>query len=350
MAAEAPRRILFATDAWRPQLNGVVKTIEALIGELGRRGIAIDVIEPHAFLTIPAPTYPEIRLALPARRRIRRRVEAFAPDHVHIETEGPVGWAVRALCLRLGLPFTTSFHTRLPEYVRARAPVPLAVTYAALRRFHNAGLGVMAPTRTLVEELTARGFARVMRCGRGADLALFRPDAPRKVDLSGLPRPIFLSVARLAPEKNLEAFLRLDLPGACVVAGDGPDGDRLRARFPQAVFLGALDHAELAGVYGQADVFVFPSLTDTFGLVLVEALACGLPIAAFPAPGPRDVVGDAAVGVLGEDLRASALAALRIDRQACRTHALGFTWPRVADQFLANIAAVRLGATPLAAE
>lgn len=336
-----PERILFATDAWRPQINGVVKTLEALLRELNARGVATEIIEPGEFRTVPTPSYPEIRLAFAWAHHIAARHDAFRPDHVHVETEGPIGWAMRKLCLRRGLPFTTSYHTRLPEYLRARAPVPVGATYALLRRLHNSGAGVMVPTGSMARELEGRGFRNIMRCGRGADLALFNPAAPAGVDLSRLPRPIFLSVARLAPEKNLDAFLSLDLPGSKVMVGDGPDGDRLRARHPGAVFLGALAHEQLAGIYAQADVFVFPSLTDTFGLVLVEALACGLPVAAFPAPGPLDVIGQSGAGVLGEDLRAAALAALEIDRGLCRRHALGFGWDKVADQFLANIATAR---------
>lgn len=348
--AAPPQRILFATDAWHPQVNGVVKTLEALTGELASRGIAIEIIHPGEFRSIPMPSYPEIRLAFARQKSLGRRVRAFAPDHIHLETEGPIGWRMRKYCVERTIPFTTSYHTRFPEYLRARAPVPLSLSYAAFRRFHNAGAGIMVPTASMQAELAARGFSRIMRCSRGVDLRLFNPAATSAIDLSSLHRPIFLSVGRLAPEKNLEAFLALDLPGSKVVAGDGPDSDKLKKAYPEATFLGALDHGELAGIYAQADVFVFPSLTDTFGLVLIEALACGLPIAAFPAPGPQDVIAGSNAGVIGEDLRASALAALAMDRAACRAHALNFTWQAVADQFLANIVEARsAAAAPLAA-
>jgi glycosyltransferase involved in cell wall biosynthesis len=327
-------RILFATDAWRPQINGVVKTLERLTGELERRGLAIDIVHPGEFRSVPMPGYAEIRLALASAQALRERIARARPHHVHIATEGPIGWAARRACLDLGLPFTTSYHTRFPEYVRERAPVPLALSYALLRRFHNAGQGVLVATESIERELAGHGFRNLMRWGRGVDLARFRPDAEPPFPITW-PRPIFLTVGRLAPEKNLDAFLKLPLPGTKVVVGDGPMAGALMDRHRQAVFLGARSHEELAGLYAQADVFVFPSRTDTFGLVLIEALACGLPVAAYPVAGPRDVIGASGVGVLSEDLQAAALAALRIDREACRRHALGFTWERSADQFYA---------------
>ncbi len=327
-------RILIATDAWRPQINGVVKTLERLAAELERRGLDIDIIHPGLFRSVPLPGYPEIRLALASARALRQRISEMRPHHVHIATEGPIGWATRRACLDLGLPFTTSYHTRFPEYLRERLPVPLAWTYAVLRRFHNAGQGTLVATESIERELKARGFANLMRWGRGVDLARFRPDAQPPFPITW-PRPIFLTVGRLAPEKNLDAFLGLNLPGTKVVVGDGPLANTLMDRYRQAVFLGARSHDELAGLYAQADVFVFPSRTDTFGLVLIEALACGLPVAAYPVAGPNDVIGSSGVGVLGEDLQAAALAALRIDREACRRHALAFTWERSADQFYA---------------
>jgi glycosyltransferase involved in cell wall biosynthesis len=308
-----------------------------LIGELGRRGHEVLVISPDKFPTMPLPTYQEIRLAFPRPSVIRLHLQRFRPEHIHIATEGPIGWAVRHACLQDRRVFTTSYHTRFPEYLAARAPIPLDVSYMALRSFHNAGQGVMVSTQSIEDELGARGFRNLMRWGRGVDLARFHPD----VDISAVPqwpRPVFLTVGRLAPEKNLDAFLGLDLPGTKVVVGDGPSADELRDRHRQAVFLGARDHAALPALYAQADAFVFPSLTDTFGLVLIEAMACGLPVAAFPVAGPKDVVGASGAGVLSHDLRAAALAALRIERSRCRRHALGFTWAASADQFLANVA------------
>lgn len=328
-------KILLATDAWSPQINGVVKTLGFLIAELKARGHDVCVVIPSDFPTMPLPMYHEIRLAWPSPSVIRRKIAEFAPDHVHIATEGPIGWATRHVCLNAGHCFTTSYHTRFPEYIQARAPIPLGLSYAALRTFHNAGQGVMVATASIEEELAARGFNNLVRWSRGVDLERFRPEA----DASGLPawpRPIFLTVGRLAPEKNLDAFLSLDLPGTKVVIGDGPLAAVLCERHRQAVFLGARRHEDLPAFYAHADAFVFPSMTDTFGLVLIEAMACGLPVAAFPVAGPRDVV--AGAGALSHDLKQAALSALRIDRRECRRHALGFTWHASADQFLANVA------------
>jgi glycosyltransferase involved in cell wall biosynthesis len=329
-------RLLIATDAWTPQINGVVKTLQALIGELESRGVEVRVISPNDFPTMALPTYQEIRLAWPWPSVVHGRLASFRPDHVRIATEGPVGWAMRHACLQGGLAFTTSYHTRFPEYLLARAPIPLGVSYAALRSFHNAGHGIMVSTQSIEDELGARGFHNLMRWGRGVDLDRFRPDVPIG-ELPIWPRPIFLTVARLAPEKNLDAFLKLDLPGTKVVVGDGPMADDLRARHRQTIFLGARSHEQLPALYANADVFVFPSLTDTFGLVLIEALASGLPVAAFPVPGPRDVIGRSRAGMLSADLRAAAFGALRLNRDTCRQHALGFTWAASADQFLTNI-------------
>jgi glycosyltransferase involved in cell wall biosynthesis len=333
-------RLLLATDAWTPQVNGVVKTLHALIGELSQRGVEIKVLSPGDFPSVPLPTYGEIRLAWPWPSIIREAMDSFRPDHVHIATEGPIGWAARHACLRGGRAFSTSYHTRFPEYLMARLPIPLDLSYAALRSFHNAGQGVMVSTQSIEDDLAARGFRNILRWGRGVDLARFHPDTST-AGLPHWPRPVFLTVGRLAPEKNLDAFLGLDLPGTKVVIGDGPAAAALRDRHRQAVFLGVRSHDELPALYAHADVFVFPSLTDTFGLVLIEALASGVPVAAFPVAGPRDVIGKAPVGMLSDDLRGAALAALRLSRDACRRHALGFTWERSATQFLANIEAAQ---------
>jgi glycosyltransferase involved in cell wall biosynthesis len=338
-------RILIATDAWEPQINGVVKTLRATIGELEKRGHALRVVAPHLFRRAAMPGYPEIEVAWPDLSMIRSIIREWDPDHIHVATEGPIGWAVRRLARSEGRIFTTSFHTRFPEYLRARLPVPLGLTYRALRRFHNAGRGVMVATPSIRAELERRGFTNVMPWGRGVDLAGFRPTADRCAFV-GLPRPIFLTVGRLAPEKNMEAFLSLSLPGTKVVIGDGPAAPTLRAMFPEAVFLGAKSHGELPTFYAGADVFVFPSRTDTFGLVLIEALACGLPVAAFPAPGPVDIVADSGAGIIGEDLAVAALAALAIDRETCRRHAEGFTWAHATDQFVANLEAAHASAVP----
>jgi glycosyltransferase involved in cell wall biosynthesis len=337
-------RILVATDAWHPQINGVVRTLCALERAAAGLGASFDFITPEEFRTVPLPGYPEIPLALPNPRAIARRIAAAKPDAIHIATEAPVGFFVRRHCLANGLPFTTGFHTRLPDYVSARLPVPMHWTWSWLRRFHNAGNGVMAATPALADELASRGFRNVLLWPRGVDTDLFRPR--RDADL-GLKRPVFLSVGRVAVEKNLEAFLALDLPGTKVVVGDGPARADLQIRFPDAVFLGALEGDALARVYAAADVFVFPSRTDTFGLVLLEALASGLPVAAFPVAGPRDVIGTAPVGVLDPDLRAAALGAMEISREACREFALRLSWTESARRFLENIERVHRPAAPV---
>jgi glycosyltransferase involved in cell wall biosynthesis len=331
-------RILVASDAWHPQINGVVRTLTAVEAAASRMGAQFHFITPGDFPTVPLPGYPEIPMALPGPRAIARLVAGAKADAIHISTEAPVGYFVRRHCLANGLPFTTSFHTRLPDYVSARLPLPAEwsdeLTWSWLRHFHNAGQGVMAATPALAAELAGRGFRNIKLWSRGVDTALFRPRPG--ADL-GLPRPIFLSVGRLAIEKNLEAFLSLDLPGTKVVVGDGPARAELEARFPAAVFLGAQEGETLAGTYSAADAFVFPSRTDTYGLVLLEALASGLPVAAFPVTGPLDVLGNAPVGVLVEDLRAAALQALQVPRDNCRAFAMRHNWDESARLFLANI-------------
>jgi glycosyltransferase involved in cell wall biosynthesis len=330
-------RILIATDAWKPQVNGVVSTLERMTQAASEFGATFDFITPQGMWTAPMPTYPDIRVALPNFRRIRERIDQAAPDHIHIATEGPIGWLTRRYCLKNRRIFTTSYHTRFPEYVTARTGLPEGLAYAVLRYFHAPSAVVMAPTPTIGAELTRRGFARVRLWTRGVNHSLFRPRPQRALDLPG---PIFLSVGRLAVEKNLEALLDLDLPGSTVVVGDGPARRSLQRRYPRAHFLGALYGEALADVYASADVFVFPSRTDTFGIVLIEAMASGLPVAAFPVPGPIDVVAPG-TGVLDEDLRGACLKALAIPRESARQGSLRFTWQESARQFLENIEASR---------
>ena len=306
--------ILVATDAWHPQVNGVVRTLTMMAEAAKGFGVDISFLTPQSFPTFAMPSYPDLRLALPGPSKIARLIEAAKPDGIHIATEGPIGFMVRRYCRKRGLPFTTSFHTRFPEYVSARSPIPERWVWRVLRWFHKPSQAVMAATPALAAELRARGFRNVVLCSRGVDTSLFHP---RTTDLC-LPVPVFLSVGRVAVEKNLEAFLELDLPGTKLVVGDGPDRSALERRFPDAVFLGARHGEELAEIYAAADVFVFPSKTDTFGLVLLEALASGLPVAAFPVAGPRDVIGTAPVGVLNEDLRTACLEALGISAQYLR--------------------------------
>ncbi|HKW53677.1 MAG TPA: glycosyltransferase family 1 protein [Stellaceae bacterium] len=328
-------RIALVSDAWAPQVNGVVRTLTALIGELGGRGHQVTTITPDLFRTVPCPTYPEIRLALRPAGRIARLLDAAQPDAIHISTEGPLGFAARRHCLRRGWGFTTAFHTRFPEYVAARFAVPAAWSYALMRRFHARSKGVMVATETVRRELALRGFRRLTSWNRGVDAELYQP--ARRDDFLGLPRPIFLSVGRVAVEKNFAAFLALDLPGSKVVVGDGPMLDKLHRQYPETHFLGRQVGTDLARLYASVDVFVFPSRTDTFGLVLLEALASGVPVAAYPVPGPLDVVADSGAGVLDEDLGRAALAALDIPRERCRAHALRFTWAASADQFVDNL-------------
>jgi glycosyltransferase involved in cell wall biosynthesis len=341
-------RLLIATDAWHPQVNGVVRSLENMAAAGAAYGFDPVFLTHQDFASVPLPGYPEIRLAYATKRHVARLWDDLRPTHVHISTEGTVGYATRRYCLAHARPFTTSYHTRFPEYLSARAPVPEAWSYAWLRRFHGAANGTMVSTPSLERDLDARGFTNLMRWTRGVDTQLFRPcapSAPEPVEFAGLPRPIFLSVGRLAVEKNLAAFLRLDLPGTKVIVGDGPDRGRLAGIAPEARFLGTRTGAALAALYAAADVFVFPSLTDTFGIVLLEALACGVPVAAYPVTGPLDVIGRTGAGVLDHDLRSAALAALAISRERCRREALRYTWAESARQFYDNIARAH-GSTP----
>ncbi|QWG16978.1 glycosyltransferase family 1 protein [Bradyrhizobium sediminis] len=330
-------RVLVATDAWHPQVNGVVRTLTMMAEAARSLGVDVGFLTPQSFRTVALPSYPDLRLALPSPATIARLIGEARPDSIHIATEGPIGLATRHYCRKHGLPFTTSFHTRFPEYISARLPIPESWIWAALRWFHGASQAVMAATPALASELRMRGFRNVVLWPRGVDTSQFHP---RAVDL-GLPRPVFLSVGRVAVEKNLEAFLGLDLPGTKLIVGDGPARAGLARRYPQAVFLGARQGEELAEVYAGADVFVFPSRTDTFGLVLLEALASGLPVAAFPVTGPRDVIGSAPVGSLNEDLQVACLAALAISPRACREFAAGNGWEASARAFIENIANAR---------
>jgi glycosyltransferase involved in cell wall biosynthesis len=332
--AQGIGRVLVATDAWHPQVNGIVRTLGSLADSACRLGVAIEFLTPEGFSSLPVPTYPGLRCALPNPREIARRIEQAGPDAIHVATEGPVGHAVRRYCVKRGLPFTTSYTTRFPEYISARVPIPEALSYAVLRRFHAAATVTMVSTPSLRAELANRGFRNLGLWTRGVDTELFKPE--RTIDL-GLPRPIFLSVGRVAVEKNLEAFLALDLPGSKVVIGEGPQKPELRRRFPDATFLGQLQDKTLAAHMAAADVFVFPSKTDTFGVVQLEALACGVPVAAYPVTGPRDVIGNNPIGVLDDDLCTACLRALRISRQACRAFALTRSWEMSARQFLGHI-------------
>jgi glycosyltransferase involved in cell wall biosynthesis len=327
-------RIALVTDAWLPQTNGVVRTLTITVEKLSQAGHTVTPITPADFRTLPCPTYPEIRLSLFASGKVRRRLDALDPDAVHIATEGPLGLAARRWCLRRGRPFTTSYHTQFPEYVRARFPIPVAVSYAFLRWFHGKAARTLVATPSMRRTLEEWGFRNLATWSRGVDTNLFRP---RDEPFLDLPRPIWLYFGRVSVEKGIEDFLALDLPGTKLVVGDGPAAEGLRRKYPGAVFTGYRFGDELARHVAASDVFVFPSRTDTFGLVLLEAMACGIPVAAYPVTGPVDVVADGVTGALNEDLRAAALAALQLDRAACRAHALRFTWEAATSQFVAAL-------------
>jgi glycosyltransferase involved in cell wall biosynthesis len=331
-------RILLVTDAWAPQINGVVVTLRNTVAWLQRWGHEVDVLSPEGFRTLPMPTYPEIPLAILPARKVAKRIRDVEPDAIHISTEGPLGIAARAHCLKRRLSFTTAYHTCFPEYVKPRFGVPLAWTYLWLRRFHAPSSAVLVATPAIRDLLEQRGFANIVHWGRGVDTDLFQPTEARFSDLR---RPVFLFVGRVAVEKNLPAFLGLDLPGTKLVVGDGPQRRELQKRFPDAVFVGTKTGAELASYYQRADVFVFPSRTDTFGLVLVEAMACGTPVAAFPVRGPIDVVRDPAAGVLENDLGAAAMAALILDRDKVARYGERFSWEYCSRQFLASLVPAR---------
>jgi glycosyltransferase involved in cell wall biosynthesis len=345
---DAPLRILVVTDAWRPQVNGVVRTLEALGRELSAMGHDVHFCTPENHTTLPLPTYPEIRLALFPRQAILKAMDEFQPDCIHIATEGSMGLSARTICMERGYRFTTAFHTRFPDYVRARFPfIPESAVYGCLRAFHAPAHSTMVSTLSLKRELETHGFGRVALWSRGVDIELYRPrpqDVFKQLGLD-LTRPIFLSVGRLAVEKNVAAFLALDLPGTKVVVGEGPDRAELETRFPEAVFLGQRTGEELAGLYAASDVFVFPSRTDTFGLVLLEALASGTPVAAYPVQGPLDVLGEAEIAVLDEDLADACMRALHIPRRLCRSFALSRSWRASAEQFLANLAPAEVRAS-----
>ena len=327
-------RIAIVSDAWEPQVNGVVRTLQATRTMLEERGHCVEIIGPDRFPSMPCPTYPEIRLALAGRVRMAQHFEAFAPDALHIATEGPLGWSARRWAKRQGVPFTTAFHSHFPEYVRRRTGLSPAFIWKLMRRFHEPSSAVLCATPTLASELNSRGIGHTHRWSRGVDLAAFSPEGPLDdgmVAAAGLQRKL-LYVGRVAIEKNLEAFLSLDTDEAKFVVGDGPQRAELERRFPTVHFLGNRTGTALAAAYRTADVFVFPSLTDTFGLVMIEALACGTPVAAFDVMGPCDVL-DCSVGAIGQDLAANIERAAMLSRQCCVRYAQSFSWKRATDQF-----------------
>jgi len=334
-------RILLATDAWEPQVNGVVRTLTRTIAECRAMGHQVEVVSPDQFKTFPLPTYPEIKLAMGAYEPVQERFKAFEPEAIHIATEGPIGLAARRICVDWKLPFTTSYHTKFPEYVSARLPLPLSAGYAYMRWFHGPSGRVMVATPTMRDELAKHGFRNISPWSRGVDTELFHPSKAVPDVYEGLARPIWLNVGRVAVEKNIEAFLALDLPGTKVVVGAGPQQEELAERYPAVQFRGARFGEDLASHYAGADVFVFPSLTDTFGLVILEAMSSGTPVAAYPAAGPIDIIPNSGAGRLAETLtdglREACLESLKLDRGAVRRFAERFSWRASSEEFVRNL-------------
>ncbi len=331
-------KIAIVTDAWHPQINGVVTTLTMTARHLELLGHQVKVLHPQLFYSIPCPTYPEIRLALARRSRIQRELQEFAPHAIHIATEGPLGWAARSVCKKKEFPFTTSYHTRFPEYIRMRMPVPLSVSYPFVRNFHATATRVMVATPALKAELEQRDFQNLAHWSRGVDTDLFRPEAKKPLNLQ---QPVHIYVGRVAVEKNLEAFLQLNLPGSKVIVGDGPARKDLEKKYPNAHFTGYRQGEELVGYITAARVFVFPSLTDTFGIVLLEAMACGVPVAAYPVTGPINVVRNGVNGWLDVDLARAISKALEVEPETCRNSALKYSWASCSNQFFTNLAVMQ---------
>ncbi len=330
-------RIALVSDAWAPQVNGVVRTLTTTVARLRGQGHAVETITPDQFATVSCPTYPEIRLALLAGPALGRRLAAFAPEAVHIATEGPLGWAARRWCLDRDMPFTTSFHTRFPDYLAMRTRLPADWFWPPVRRFHAPAAAVFAATPTLEAELRDRGLRHTHRWSRGVDTVLFTPDGPPLADYADIDGPILLHVGRVAVEKNIEAFLRLDVPGTKVVVGEGPALATLRARYRHVRFLGSLAGERLAAAYRGADVLVFPSRTDTFGLVMIEALACGTPVAAYPVPGPLDVLDTPDAGIVHHHLAEAVRRASLLDRTRCAEAGRRYSWTVCTSQFVEGL-------------
>ena len=330
-------KIVIVTDAWHPQVNGVVRTLDSTGQYLRKLGHQVKYLTPQDFRTIPCPTYPQIRLAVFAARGVRRFLDDCAPDAIHIATEGPLGHAAHNYCCSRGLPFTTSFHSQFPEYVRLRAPVPIAWTYAYLRRFHGKAQSTFVPTDSQRRLLEKWRFRNLRLWSRGVDMDTFKPDDAVEYDLPG---PIMIYMGRVAVEKNIDAFLGLDLPGSKIVIGDGPDYEKLMTGYPDVHFLGAKFGRDLARHVAGGDVFVFPSKTDTFGLVLLEAMACGLPVAAYPVQGPLDVINNGVSGILSDDLGQAIKEALKLKRNDCLIHARSYSWENCTASFASFLAPI----------
>jgi glycosyltransferase involved in cell wall biosynthesis len=334
-------KFALVTDAWAPQVNGVVRTWAEVVRQMQSQGHRVLVIHPGQFLTFAVPNYPEICLAVFAREKVKSMLDEFRPDAIHVATEGPLGLACRAYCLERRLPFTTSYHTHYPQYLSIYYRVPPKITVTYLRWFHQAAARTLVPTRSVATELQSHGFRNTVVWSRGVNIDIFKPGSRDALDL---PRPIFMTASRIAPEKNIEAFLAVDLPGSKVVVGDGPARAALQRRFPGALWTGYQYGENLARHYAAADVFVFPSRTDTFGITMLEANACGVPVAAYPVTGPVDVVKQNVTGVLDADLRAACVAALKVDRQKCVEYARSCSWERCAQTVVESLAPIRRAA------
>ena len=328
------KRILLVTDAWAPQVNGVVRTLETIIKKLEEKGLEIKVISPDMFQTLPLPIYPEIRLSLFPFRKLAKEIESFNPDAIHISTEGPLGWSARKFCIKKGMRFTTSYHTKFPEYMNAMTKLPLTVGYKVIKKFHSSSDAVMVATKTLQKDLEERGFENIVEWTRGVDMKVFNT---RQKPALSLPKPVAVYVGRVSLEKNLEAFLEIELPGTKLIVGDGPQLDVLKNKYPNAIFSGAKFGKDLAAHYRSGDIFVFPSRTDTFGLVMLEAMACGLPVAAYPVTGPLDVIKDSPAGCLDENLEKAIQSALKAKKKDAVSHAKKYSWEACAERFYENL-------------
>jgi len=330
------KRLTLVTDAWSPQINGVVTTLSNLVRELTNQGIEIDIIQPSEYKSFPLPTYHEIRCVW-RPKGLENRIINFKPDAIHIATEGSLGWFARRIAIKNGLPFSSGYHTRYPEYIRARLPIPGVFIYALLRYFHGAAQKTLVPGLSILQDLESKGFKHLALMTRGVNTEVFNPQQKRELNYK---KPIMLYVGRVAPEKNIESFLKLDMPGSKIIIGEGPELENLKTRYPQCHFLGAKKGNELAEFYASADVFVFPSKTDTFGVVNIEAIACGTPVAAYPVTGPKDIITEGLNGSINDDLQTAIKQALTLPREKIHLSIPQFNWPHAAQQYLQNLCSI----------